>query len=156
MARAALCVVLCAVYYILYTGQCPLQGTSLEVSLPYIPSSHAPPLLLSLAPLLTPSSARFLSPLFPTLRPCQSFFLTRSVPQPFIHSRSHPPSLTSSLPHSLPLLPPSPPSPCSLPPILHPSLPACLPACLPAFCCAIQCAPYVCLASMYCVTPSNA
>ena len=110
----------CFVRCILYTGQCPPQGTSLEVSLPpYLPSFHAPPLLLSLAPSLLPSSARFLPPLFPSLRPFISSFLTRSIPQPFFHSRSHPPSHHCFLP--------PPPSPCFLLPILHPSLPGCLP-----------------------------
>ena len=70
MERPALCVVLGAHCCIMYTGQCPPQGTSLEVYLPpYLSSSHAPPVLLSLAPSLPPSSARFIPHLFPSLRP---------------------------------------------------------------------------------------
>ena len=114
MARAALCAVLCAVYWpVSSSGYLPRSFP------PYLPSSHAPPLLLSLAPLLPPSSARFLPPLFPSLRPCLSSFLTRSLPQPFLHSRSHPPSYHRFL--TPPCSHPPPPSPCSLP-----SLPACM------------------------------
>ena len=98
------CFVRC-ILAILYTGQCPPQGTSLEVSLPpYAPSSHAP-LPHSVAPFLLRS-------LPPSLRPCLGSFLTRSLPPLPL-----PPSLTSSLPYSLPPSPCSlPPSPCSLPP----------------------------------------
>ena len=138
MARAALCVVLCARGCILYTGQCPPQGTSLEVSLPpYLPSSHAPPFLLSLAPLFPPSSARFLPRLCPSLRPCLRSFLTRSLHQPSLPSSIPAPTLSHiiacsrppvapSLP-TLPLLPPSLPS-SILPRSFRASLPACLPA----------------------------
>ena len=106
MARAALCVVLRPVYW-------PVSSSG------YLPRSFPP----SLLPCSSPSSARFLPPFFPSLRACPSSILTRSLPQPFLHSRSDPPShhrfFTPSLPHP-PLAP-------SLPhPPLAPSLPACL------------------------------
>ena len=98
----------CFVHCRLYTGQCPPQGTSLEIS------------LASLAlPCSLPSSS-------PSLH-CSS--LPRSLPPSLassIHSfpRSVPASLSPSLPPSLPSLPPSlPPLPPSLlPPSLPPSL----------------------------------
>ena len=146
------CVILCAHGCIMYTGQCPPQGTSLEVSLPpYLTSSHAPPFLLSLAPLLPPPSARFLPALFPSLRPSLPHSFPSSTFPPFLHSRTHPPSHHRFLTQSR--CPPSPLSPCSLPPTLppflrpslppslHPSLPLilhptsllpCLPPCLSA------------------------
>ena len=110
MARAALCVVLCAHCCILYTGQCPPQDTSLEVYLPpYVTSSHAPPFLISFAPSLPPSSTRF-------------------IPQSPL---SFAPSIPTFLPHSFPSSTYS-PLPPSLPPILHPaSLLPCHPPCLP-------------------------
>ena len=116
MARAALCVVICAVYH---TGQCPPQDTSLAVSLPpYLPSSYAPPLLLSLARLLPLSSARFLPPLFPSLRPCLRSFPTRSLPQPSLSSSTPAPTLRHIISSSLPpLAPPLPTLP--LPPPSH-------------------------------------
>ena len=104
---------------ILYTGQCPPQDTSLEVSLPCS---------------LNPSSARFLA----------RSLHQPSLPQPFLPplalsaclASSLPlPPLALSLPPSLPspcYLPP-PPSPCTLPPssirppVLHPS------SCSPSF-----------------------
>ena len=72
-----------------------LLRISLEVSLPPdLPSSHAPPLLLTIAPVLPPSSARSLPPpLFPSLRPCLRSFLTRSLPQPFLPSSTPAPTL---------------------------------------------------------------
>ena len=95
----------CVLFCILYTGQCRPQGTSFEVSLPpYLPSSHAHPLLLSLTPLLPLSSAHFVPPIFPSLRPCLRSFLTRSLLQPSLPPLPLPPSLTSSLPPSLPSL----------------------------------------------------
>ena len=120
-ARAALWVVLCNVDCILASVLVrvhPSKFPSLPISLP--------PSLLSLAPFLPPSSARFLTPHFPSLLPCLSSFLTRSLPQPFLHSRSHPPSHHSFLTPSPCSLPP-PPSPSSLPHILHPSLSGRLP-----------------------------
>ena len=122
MARAALCVVLCAHSCILFTVQCPPQGTSLEVSLPpYLPRS-------SLSP-LPPSSARFIPPLFPSLHPCLRSFLTRSLPQPSLPSSTPAPNLPHIIASSCPLVAPSPYSPLapSLPPsCLAPSVP--LPA----------------------------
>ena len=100
----------------------PLKFTSLPISLP--PS--LPPSLLSPAPLLPPYSARFLPPLFPSLRPCLSSFLNpSSTPAP-------------TLPHIIAS---------SLPPLAPSSHPPSFPACLPAPCRPIQCTPYVCLAS---------
>ena len=127
MARAALCVVLCAVY-------CILANISIRLPSLKFPFPHAPPLLLSLATLLPSSSARFPLPSF-------SHSVHAYVPSslfPFLNPPSLPPlpltpSLTSSLRHSLHLLPPSPPSPCSLPhspSFLAPSLPPSMPACL--------------------------
>ena len=116
------------VHFILHIGPCPPQGTSIEVSLPpYNPCSHAPPLLLS-----SLSSARFLPPLFTSLRPVLVPFLphsfTLSTLPPFLYSRSHPPSH-----HCFPT-----PSRCSIPthPPLAPSLqssilPSSFPASLP-------------------------
>ena len=132
------CVLFCALYTV-YTDQCPPQGTSLEVSLPpYLPSSHAPPMIHSLAPLLPPSSARFVPPLLSSLRPCLRSFLTRSLRQPSPSSSTPAPSITHIIASSLdpPLAPIS---------ILHPvPLLPCLPPC-PRF--PIQCTPYVCLAN---------
>ena len=140
----------------LYTGQCPTQGITLEVSLPpYIPSSHAPPLPLSLAPLLPPSSARFLPP-FPSLRQFLRSFLTHSLPQPSLPSSAPAPTLVSS---SLPpcSLPPHPPLSPTLPSsTLHRSFPASLHACLSS---AVQFNGYrMCVwqAALYCVAPSHA
>ena len=142
MARAALCVVLCAVYC-----YWPVYMSSSG----YLPWSFPPSLYhvlprSSLAP-LPPSSARFLHPLLPSLRPCLSSFPTRSLPQPFLHSRSHPPShhrfLTPSPP---PLLPSSSTLPLLHPP-LAPSLPSSILPYLPASCRPIQFTPYACLAS---------
>ena len=119
MARAALCVVLCTVYH---TGQCPPQSTSLEVSFPPdLRSSHAPPLLLSLARLLPLSSARFLPPLFPSLRPCLRSFLTHSLPQPALSSSTPAPTLRHIIASSLPPLAPSLPTLPLLPPSNRPS-----------------------------------
>ena len=89
-----------------------LQGTSLEVSLPpYLSSSDGPPLLLLyLPPLLPLSSASFLNPLFPSLRPCISSVHSSLVPflnPPTLPILPLPPSLASLLPRSIPLLPPS-------------------------------------------------
>ena len=133
-------------------GQCPHQDTSFEVSLP----SLLPPFSLN------PSAARFLTPLFSSRRPCLGPSLPRSFPSanlppstlhcrslPVYHHRFLPPSLNLSFPRS----PSLPPSPCPLPPINHPSsLLLCLPPCRRP----IQCAPYVCLAALYCVAPSDA
>ena len=126
MARAALCVVLWAHGCILYTGQCPPQGTSLEVSLlPYLAASRAPIVLLSLASLLPPSSARFFPPLFPSLCPCLRSFLTRCLPQTSLPSSTPAPTLPHIITSSR--------SPVAPPPILHPaSLLPCLPPCLSA------------------------
>ena len=123
----------CALFCALYrptAGQCPPHDTPLEVSPPpYLPSSHAPPLLHSSAPLLPP--------VFPSLRPCLRSFLTRSLPQP-------PPSSTPALtlPHIIAssIDPPYAPSLTTLPLLpsshLHsssalPCLPAYLPVCFP-------------------------
>ena len=115
--------------------------------------------------ILLTHSARFLPPLFPSLRPCLVTFLPHLFPSStlpsFLHSRSHPPSHHRFLT----------PSPCSLPPIsLFPCLPPCLPAsrrpihnsmCIVSVCvcvcvraCVCVC---VCLASCieYCVAPSR-
>ena len=133
MARVALCVILCAVYCLLAIVL--LRVPPLKFPSHYLPSSHAPPLLLSLAPLPPPSPGRFLPPLFPSLRPCMCSFLTRSRPQPSIPSSTPAPTLphviASSLPPlvpSLPTLPLLPPAhtPSFLAPSLLPSLPACL------------------------------
>ena len=134
------------VHYIILASV--LQGTSLGVSVPpYLPSCDGPPLIaplpLSVAPSL--SSARFLPPLFPSLRTCIVPFLPHSFPfstlPPFLFSRSHPPShhcfLTPSrcsLPPHSPLLPSRPPS------IIRRSFPSSLPY-------PIQCTPCVWLAS---------
>ena len=125
----------CFMRCILYAGQRPPQGTSLRVSLPpYLPSFHAPPFLLSLAPLLPPSSARLLHSLFPSLRPCLRSFVTRSLPQPSLPSFTSAPILPLIIASSLPSLAPSlhyhPFLPHSHPPsFLAPSLP---PTLLPA------------------------
>ena len=150
MARAAFCVVLCAHCCIMsrYTGQCPLQGTSLQVYLPpylqFLPCSSLSPLPRSVAP----SFLRSLHPSPLSFAPSMTTFLPHSFPSssfpPFLHSRSHPPShhrfLTPSRCslHLLPLAPSLPPSlPPTLPPslrfyILHRSVRATVPACLPA------------------------
>ena len=146
MPRAALCVVLCAVYCILANISIrlpPLKFPSLAVSLP----PNAPPLLLSLATLLPSSSARFPLPSLP--RSVHAYVPSSLFP--FLYPPSLPPlpiplSLTSSLRHSLYLLPPSPPAPCFLP--HSPSfLPPSLPPSLPASGRPIQCTSYVWLAS---------
>ena len=124
------CVLFRALTAILYTGQCPPRGTSLDVSIPpYIHISLPPTLLPFSSPsihcsLLPPLASSLLS--FP--RPAMHAFLPHSLSSstfpPFIHSRSHPPS------HHLFITPSrcSPLSTCSLPPILHPvSLLPCLP-----------------------------
>ena len=103
-----------------------LQGTSLEVSIPpsLSPFLRRPSLNCSSTSQLLPlSSARFLTPLFPSLRTCIVPLLPHSFPfstlPPFLYSRSQPPShrcfLTPIPLHppsqTLPLLPPShPPS----------------------------------------------
>ena len=130
MARAALCVVLCAHCCIMYTGQCPPQGTSLEVYLPpYLPSSHAPPFLLSLAPSLLRSLLPPLaSSLTSFLRPVHDYVPSSLVPfinLPSLPPLPLPPSLTPSLPHALSLL--TPPPQLTPPPSLPPSLPPVLP-----------------------------
>ena len=114
---------------ILYTGQCHPQGTSLDVLLPpHLPSSHAPPLLLSLATLLPPPLASSL-PSFP--RSVHAYFPSSLVPflnPPSLPPLPLPPSITSLLPHSVPLPPPFPTLPL-LPPSHPPSFLAhpCLP-----------------------------
>ena len=133
---------------IMYTGQCPPQGTSLEVSLPaYIPSPHAPTSLrCSLPPPLASSLPPFPS-LRPCLRPCLSSHSFHSPTLPaFLHSRSQPSSHHRFLTHS----------PGSLPPILcHSSLHPCLLCLSPAIqfnvhrMCAWQ-------AALCCVAPSHA
>ena len=99
--------VLCTVYCILASV---LQGTSLEVSLPpYLPSSDGPPLLLLyLPPLLPLSSARFLPPLFPSLRPCIVPFIPHSFPFSTPHPSYTPaPTLPRTIASSLHPLAPS-------------------------------------------------
>ena len=127
-ARAALWVVLCNVYCILASVLIrvpPLKFPSLS---PFLPRSS---LYLSLAPLHPPSSARFLPPLFPSLRPCLVPFL----PQPSLPSPA--PTLPHIIDSSLPPLAPSILHPSSLFPRLPPSLPASLHP--------IQCTPWVCV-----------
>ena len=153
---------------ILFTGQCPPQDTSLEVSFPCSrPSS------------LNPSSVRFLPPaIHASSRPflIRSLYQT-SLPQPSLPPLMHSACLASSLPLSLPLLSPSIPPlvpslphhpltpslplslPCSIPPILLPfSLLACPPPCLPTARHPTQCTPCLCVwhAALYCVAPSHA
>ena len=109
----------------------PLKFPSLSISLPPTVLPYcSTTLLLYLSPLHPLSSARFLPPLFLSLRPCIVPFLPHSFPfstlPPFLYSRSHPTSHHCFLT----------PSPCSLPPHtpLVPSLPSdvlrrsCLPA----------------------------
>ena len=109
----------------------PLTFPSLAISLPptVLPYCSST-LLLYLSPLLPLSSARFLPPLFLSLRPCIVPFLPHSFPfstlPPFLYSRSHPTSHHYFLTPSPCSLPP-PPSPCSLTNIHRPSslLPPC-------------------------------
>ena len=133
MARASLCVVLCAHGCILYTvllSVLPLKFPSLLISLPptLLPFS-SPSLRCSLLPPLASSLQTF-------LRSVHAYVPSSLVPflnLPSLPPLPLPPSLTSSHPHALPLLHPSPFSPCSIPPILHPaSLLPCLLPCLPA------------------------
>ena len=129
MARDALCVVLCAVYCILASDL--LKVSALKFPSPYLPSSHVPPLILSIAPVLTPSSARFPSPL--SLAPSLPTFLPHSFPSSTLplHSRSHPSSHHRFLTPSPCSFPPHPPVAPSLPSSILPrSFPASLPACL--------------------------
>ena len=119
---------------ILYIGQCPHQGTSLEVSLPpYLPSSPAPPCTSpSLRCTLPPPLASSLPSFTHSVNSCNSVpsSLVPLLNPPSLHSRSHPPSHHRFLTPSPCSLPP-PPSPSSLPSILPRSFPASLPACLP-------------------------
>ena len=127
MARAKLCLVLCAVWFILASVLLrvpPLKFPSLPISLP--------PTLLSLAPLLHPSSARFLPPLFP--RSVNAYVPSSLVP--FLNPRSHPPSHPPSF----------------LAPSLRPSLPSCLPL---AVQCNVH-SMCVWQGALYCVAPSDA
>ena len=148
MARAALCVVLCA------HGCWPVSSSGyLPWSFPASLSPFLPCSSLSLLPRsVAPSSLR-------SLPPCPLSFA------PSVHSSRHllPPSLPSSLAPSLPppsLHPSSSPS-LSLPPIIHPSSllpchPTCLSACLRHI---IQCTPHVVsgqqLHWVYCVAGSS-
>ena len=107
----------CFVHCMLYTGQCPPQGTSLQVSLrpslaPSLAHRHrtvAPSLPRSLSPQLASSLPSVPSSLVPSST-LPSFTPARS--RHHIISRSFPPSLPPSLPPSHPH---SPTSPCSLP-----------------------------------------
>ena len=117
------CWLFCALYTV-HTGQCPPQGTSLEVSLP--------PLL---PPFLVPYlHARFLTPLSPS-RPPLSPCLVPSFPRSFppstlpLYPIPLPRIIDSSLPTLVPSIPPT--LPCSLPPTLPRFFPA--PPCLPAW-----------------------
>ena len=133
MARAALRVVLCAVYCILAIVLLrvpPLTFPSRHISFPPL----APPLLISLAPLLPPSSVASSLPSFP--RSDHAYVISSLVP--FLNHPSLPPLplqshhiIASSLPPlalSLPTLPFPPSLPSS---ILPRSFPASLPAYLP-------------------------
>ena len=142
MARAALCVVLCAHGCILYTGQCPPQGTSLEVSLP--PSLPSPTLLHLACPSLRCSLLPPLASSLPSFlrsgHACVPSSLVPFLNLPSLPPLQLPPSLTSSLSHAIslllpphsPLAPSLPPSlPRSLAPSLPPSLPPSIPPSLP-------------------------
>ena len=152
MARASSCVA-----FALYT-LCPSQGTT-PLKFPSLHISLLPGmllLLLSLAPLLSPSSARFLPPIFPSLRPCLRSFLTRSLPQPSLPPSTPVPTLPHTIASSLPRFPCSSSPHRPLAPSSHPrSVLPCLHACLPPadqFNVHRMC---VWQAALYCVAPSH-
>ena len=114
VARAALCVVLCAHCCIMYLRVPPLKFTSLFISLPptLLPFS-SPSLGRSLLPPLASSLTSF-------LRSVHDYVPSSLVPfinLPSLPPLPLPPFLTPSLPHALSLLPPP-----TLP-LLLPSLP---------------------------------
>ena len=148
----------CVYGYILYTGQCPRQDTSLDVSLPlYL----LPPTLL---PFSTPSLRCSLLPPLASSLPSFLRSVHAYVPSslvPFLNIPSLPPlplppSHTSSLPHALPLLPPSPLSHCSLTPS-HP--PSCIAPSVPPPLASLPASSGVVFGQLhwvYCVAPSQA
>ena len=124
MARAALCVVLCAVYCILASVLLrvpPLKFPSLPISIPptLLPCSY-PSLRCTIPP------PRDSPPLVPSMPP-HSF-----LPQPSLPSSTSAPTPSHHRFLAPPCALPPPPSVCSLPPILHPSslLPSSLSTCL--------------------------